>query len=125
MISAVELEAMRQTVVDQALPDLADIQRPSKAADGVGGRTTTWDTIEEGVACRLSHPTGGTPGSTTLGQLIAERLGNRVLFVASLAAETDVQDGDRLVVSGRTYEILRVVNGSWEIARRAMVAEVA
>lgn len=123
MLTATELADMRQAILE-ALPDTGQVTRPTRAADGLGGQTVTYTTAIAAVACRLSLPTGGTPGISQLGKEIAERLGNRTIFVASFPYNTDVRDGDRLAVNGKTYEVLAIINGSWEIARRAMVARV-
>ncbi len=124
MISQAELDAMRDAVEADALPDTAQVKRFASTGDGIGGRTKTPTTVASALPCRLSLPTGGNPGLTMMGQTIAERLGNRVLMIATFAANSDVQDNDQIVVGGRTYEVLMIINGSWEIARRAMVAEV-
>lgn len=121
LLSASELDQMRDTVEQHALPDLADVQRKTDASDEMGGRTETWGTVQRSVPCRISQPGGNTPGLSMIGKVIADRAGNRPVFVASLPAEADVNDGDRLVVNGDTFDVLMIVNGSWEIARRAMV----
>ena len=120
-LSSSELEGMRELVSSQALPDLTEVQRATTTSDGMGGQTETWATRYRNVACRLAQPSGGEPGMTMIGKAIADRAGNRPVFVASLTAGVDVQDGDRLIVGGETYEVLMIVNGSWEISRRAMV----
>jgi hypothetical protein len=124
MISSTEIDAMRQAVEDEALPDTGLIQRATSVSDGMGGQTKTWATVIASVDCRVSMPTAGTPGLSLLGQQFGDRIANRDVLVASFPALTDVRDGDRLVVGGRTYELLNVFGGSWEIARRAMVVLV-
>lgn len=122
MIGTDELSAMRQAVI-HALPDSAEVRRASATSDGLGGQDIAWTTIAT-LSCRLSLPTAGVPGMSMLGQMLGERIANRVIFVASFPANSDVRDGDRIIVDGRTYEVLSVINGSWEIARRAIVVEV-
>lgn len=122
MIGMDELSAMRQAVI-HALPDSAEVQRATALSDGLGGQTIVWITVTT-LPCRLSLPTSGTPGITMLGQMLGERIANRVVFVASFLASSDVRAGDRIIVDGRNYEVLSVINGSWEIARRAIVVEV-
>ncbi len=113
MLSNTELERMRETA-DQAMPDVAVVQRVAFASDGMGGLTQTWSTAATTV-CRVDPP-GRNPLVSTLG----ERIANRQVFVVSLPEGTDVLDGDRIIVGSATYEVLGTLGESWEIVIRAV-----
>jgi len=46
-------------------------------------------------------------------------------WTITVPAETDVRAGDRVVVDARTFEVLAVLAGSYETARRVVCSEVA
>jgi len=115
---------MRQVLEGASLPDTAQVLRADPVGDGMGGDTQTFDNTTEiyaALACDIALPTGGTPAISMLGQVLAERVGNRTIMVATFPAGSDVQAGDRIIASGRTYEALKHINaGPWEIGRRVM-----
>ncbi|MGQ9809704.1 MAG: head-tail adaptor protein, partial [Armatimonadota bacterium] len=85
-----------------------------RASDGAGGFTETWTPVAT-AACRLS-PLGQTPQE----QVIAARLTNISGWVVTLPALTDVRPTDRLVIGSRTFEVVGILTGSWEISRRVI-----
>lgn len=106
---------MRQTL-NRTLVDSATVQRA--VVDNVGGeQTEVWNDLAT-VACRITHARGGETGEQ--GGRIAEETSHLV----TVAAGTDVEEADRLVIAGSTYEVLRVdKRGSWELSRRIQVKE--
>ena len=113
LLSAAQLTSMRATA-DLALPDSAVLSRATLASDGMGGYTETWATVE----CRL-----GPPGNARLDQW-QEKIMNRAVFILSVPDDTDIQSQDRASVAGATYEVLGLLDGSWEITSRAVVVRL-
>jgi len=118
MITSDELEWMREYQED-ALPDTATIQRVSRTPDNAGGASESWEKVAT-VACRVA-PSGRAPED----RAVAERLNVTSSWTITVPAETDVRAGDRVVVDARTFEVLAVLAGSYETARRVVCSEVA
>jgi len=107
---------MRETV-DDSLSDSATIQRHTLVSDGAGGTTETWASLAV-VPCRITHAGGGESGSP------ADRIAEETTHVVTLAAQTDIEESDRIAVGGITYEVTLVrKRGSWELSRRVEVKE--
>lgn len=116
MLGPGELSFMRSAQA-QALPDTCDVKRASRASDGAGGTTLTWSTIYSDIPCRIASGTA------------TERQGDgsvRVMrqTVLTLAHDRTVQQGDRVVSGGRTYEVDGVLEHSWRSARRVTLVEI-
>lgn len=113
-----------RAVARSFLPDSAQIQRLSQVSDGAGGETDTY-TPASTVACRVSRA-----GLRPVEAIIANRLGNRTGFTVDLAADADVRESDRLVVtpadpssSAQTYEVIGVLAPTtWMVVVRAVCA---
>lgn len=112
-LSAAEIAGMQATA-DLALPDSATIQRASLASDGMGGYTETWATVAT-VSCRLDPP-----GNARLDQW-QEKIMNRAVYILNTPASTDIQSQDRATVNGSVYEVIGLMDASWEITSRAIV----
>jgi head-tail adaptor len=118
MLSAADLAAMRATLTE-SLPDTAQVQRATRAPDGMGGFTETLTTVAT-VPCRLA-PSGNTP----VEQVVAERVTDRALWTLTLPAQTDVAATDRVVVGARTFEVVGVLSPrSDELCTRLVAVEV-
>ncbi len=116
MLSAVELTAARAT---QALTmtNTATIQRPTHASDGMGGTRTTWATVGT-TACRT------TAAGAQDSQLVAGQLRERASWRVTAPALTDIRTTDRLVIDGRTLEVVGVsAPATYETARVCICAE--
>jgi head-tail adaptor len=117
MLSAADLAAMRATLTE-SLPDTAQVQRATRASDGMGGFTETWTTVAT-VPCRLA-PSDITP----VEQVVAERVTDRVLWTITLPAQTDVTAADRIVVGARVFEVVGVLSPrSHELCTRLVAVE--
>lgn len=119
MLSTQDLTAMRATL-DASFPDLATIQRYTSIPDGMGGQDESWGTLTANVACRLS-PSGQTRGGE---RPVGAAMAAIADWTITLPRNQDVTAKDRMVISGRTFEVKQVVARSWEISRRCYCSEV-
>ena len=117
MLSATEIDAMRSTL-DDSLPDTAQVQRRTLTSDGAGGFTESWSTVAT-VACRVA-----SSGQSPQERVIAERLATASVRTVTLPALTDVRPTDRVVVGGRTFEVVDTPAPSYELARRVICTDV-
>ena len=98
--------------------DSALIKRPSVNPDGLGGTERVWSTMGT-VRCRVAVNASGE--STVLAGQIVEKAPWRVTFPAL----TDIRTTDRVVVKGKTLEVVGVAASStFETARVTYCAEV-
>lgn len=102
----------------QALPGSAIIQRGSATPDGMGGQTVTWAAVGTATA-RLYVQNSRAVAEDT-------RNGAQVISVTrwyvTMPVGTDVTAADRLVVSGRLFEVTEVNNDQhWQTAVRCAV----
>ncbi len=123
MLTASQIARMRATM-NRALPDIAIIQRRTGASDGAGGVTYTW-APHATVACRVSPIAGGEMLLSDRNSSSGDRAVDETTHVVTVAAETDITEADRVIVSGMTYEVTTVrARGEWELSRRVDVKEV-
>lgn len=116
MLGATELAAMRAMQV-QTMASAAVVVRIARVSDGMGGWETSETTAES--PCRLS-PSANMP----VAQIYAGRLGEGLPWRATFPAGTDVQEGDRVTVDGRMFEVLGVLAPyTYETARVCICAE--
>lgn len=111
--------AALRTLSDQFLPDTCTIQRGTDTSSG-DGTSTSWSDLATGVACRVSPL--ASSASEALGadqslQAVAQ-------WTIWLPAGTDVTVRDRIVYSGRTFEVARVGARSYEVSRELICREV-
>lgn len=119
MLSSAEIAEMR-TIAEATFDSTAIIQSRIYASDGAGGGTTTW-TPAGTVACHLSPVTSRGEREPVIG----ERITPSAEWVLTLPAETEITADSRVVVSGETFEVLRVSGPrTWELTRRVDLAEV-
>lgn len=98
--------------------DSASIRRPVVANDGIGGTSRTWSVVGT-VKCRMAVNAAGD--SAVLAGQIVERAPWRVTFPAL----TDIRNTDRLVINGKTLEVVGVAGPStYETARVVVCTEV-
>lgn len=109
MLSEDEIAAMRATAT-ASLPETIEVQRPTRVPDGAGGETLTYGNVATCPA-RLA-PAGGEDEREFAG-----RVAGRSLWRITLPAEADVRLDDRVVVVGRTFEVLGVRARSFELCR--------
>jgi hypothetical protein len=115
-LNATQLANMR-TAADLALPDSGTPSRATLVSDSMGGYSETWAN-STAAACRLDPP-----GNARLDQW-QEKIMNRAVFILSTAYDTDIQTGDRWTISGSVYEVLGLLDASWEIMSRAVVVKL-
>jgi Family of unknown function (DUF6093) len=120
VISSSLLDYLR-TVADAFLPDTCSIVRGTTTS-GSAGVSTVWAPIATGVPCRVSP---GGPGSESAGTTegVMRAVSDWTVWLPAL---TDVTTRDRVVivggdrVDGRTFEVTRVGERSYEAARECL-----
>jgi head-tail adaptor len=115
MLTASDLAFMRsfQTAL---MDDSIAVQRATLTADGYGGRDESWATVET-VAGRLARVNERATEAATGGQVTSV-----TRWFATMPMGTTVNAGDRLLIKGRTWEILTVNNDEmWRTAVRCEV----
>ena len=106
--------------------DSGSILRTSgSVSDGMGGWSGS--TVVSGSVLCTVKASGNQPYEGVIG----EKLAGRQLYLASLPANTDIMAADRLQVAVgiptpvvRTFEILAVIQPTWEFVRKLYLAEV-
>jgi len=109
MLSEDEIAAMRATAT-ASLPETIEVQRPTRVPDGAGGQAVSWSPA--GTYPGRLAPAGGEDEREFAG-----RVAGRSLWRITLPAEADVRLDDRVVVGGRTFEVLGVRARSFEVCR--------
>lgn len=119
MLSAAEIDEMRATIA-QTFSLTAEVRRPVTAPDGMGGQTTTWQTVAT-VPCALAplervateQVRGGQPIPAVTWQLL-------------VPVQTDLRASDLVVVGTETFEVAAVLAPETrELARRALLVKGA
>ena len=111
MLTAAELAEMR-SLQNEAMASTCVVMRAALASDGMGGSTDTW--VAAGtVSCRVM-PASQRGQSTGREQVTADRITEIVTWVVPLPHDTDVVTKDRIVESGRTFEVV-LVNAAKEV----------
>ncbi len=117
MITDLELVMMRETAT-AALPATAQIIRSVPFADGAGGTTMT-DSVIGVCPVRI--------GQASQSQLAvyADRLVGLTGVTLTVPVGTAVQPRDRLIIEGRTFDVIGAPDGgAWATAVRLMATEV-
>jgi hypothetical protein len=115
MPSLNELTRMRQTARER-MPALATIKRLTKTADGYGGESQTYSTVNQNVPCRIDNQTQNeSPGvNSAIGE-----------FKISFPAGADVLETDQIEIDGKTYAVFGVIyQKSYEITRDVIVKKI-
>lgn len=119
MLTSLELTQARSDVL-VTLTDTCTIQRATEATDTYGHTAKTWATAVSGALCRFDP----FARQDSAGQVAMQEQG-RAWYRLTLAWDTDLRDGDRVVYDGDTYEVLQLHDDhSARIVRRAAVAKV-
>jgi head-tail adaptor len=119
LLDPADIAAFR-AVAEQALPDIATIQRGTETSDQGGGTTTEWNPIAESVPCRLSPVAGGEMG------MVGARVSDEATSMVTMAATRDVLEADRLIIAGITYDVTLVRRrGAWALTLRIECKEAA
>lgn len=97
---------------NRRFPGTADVERLTQTPDDSGGMTAVWATVAglENIGIRVMP---GPSGNNAYDQEIIGRLGSRVPYNITLAADIPVTSNDRihqLTPIDQEFEILAVVN---------------
>ena len=117
-LAEAELVQMRHTV-DEYLPGTAVIHPATRTADGQGGQTWAYAAAST-VDARLAPHEGDET-------LLASRLAERQPYTLTVPKGTTIDEDDRVVYSGVTYEIISRrsdVEAPWNLCIRATVARI-
>jgi len=108
---------MRSTA-DAILNSTANIQRATRTQDAFGGWSESFVTVVQSTPCAVDLVSKRTSG-------LLDQFGERINYdkarVITLKNGTDVQEADRIIVSGETYTVVAILFERWDIARRAVV----
>jgi hypothetical protein len=117
----------RRDVEEASMPNFCTIQKNVETRVDGGFITATWTNVATGVPCRLSAP---TPGVEALEAGQIQTLGRWIL---SLPADTPIEKGHRVIVTGTSAEgvswtqTLSVVAAfgpkTYEVRRKVMCAD--
>jgi head-tail adaptor len=112
MLTAADLSFMRDTQED-ALPGTVVIQRHTLVSDGMGGATETWAAV--GTAIGRIYPRR-TQSAENIG---GGQVHSHMQWWATFPVGTQVDAGDRLVYSDRSWEVIGTNNDEmWQSAVR-------
>lgn len=119
MLSERDLAAIQDTV-EASFPDVVYRHRPTRAADGAGGRTTTWVRAGVGTPARIVAA-GGAEGNQ------GDRQVAPYDFTIHLPLAADIRLTDRLELPDeRQAEILAIARGGgWDASQRISAKVVA
>jgi head-tail adaptor len=109
---------MLRDIQSSYLPDTCVIQRATETSTG-DGTSQSWADLAT-VACRVSP----LASSASEGMGGAAALAAVSLWTIWLPALTDVTVEDRIVYSGRTFEVARVGARSFETVREVIARQV-
>ena len=119
MLTTREVLRLRANI-KTALPDTAAIVRDTLASDGQGGYTVTTAGTIATVSCRVA-----SMGSSSWERQFADRIGTSANYILTMPHGTDVTAKDRIVVSGRTFEVVGLApRVAWSLAVRVVATEV-
>jgi head-tail adaptor len=117
VISAAELTAMRADLTS-SMPSTVNISRVTLTSDGMGGQSEAWATVGTVVA-RVS-PNGAGLDDIAGGEVI-----NQTPWVVTVPVGTQVNERDRIIFSGQTFEVVRTdTPRSWDTCVRCECMEV-
>jgi hypothetical protein len=117
-LSAQELTDMR-TIADDFFPDTCTIQAKTESAGAMGGVSHSWANTYTGVACRLDPQGFGSEGVRNAA------LEGQSTFILNIPYDQAISIEDRVVHSGKTYEVVSVWDThSYSTIRRAELTRV-
>lgn len=116
MLSSADLTQMRSDLAT-AWPDTATISRITHTSDGAGGTTTVWTDDAATVLCRLAPLSGDE-------RVIASKMDEIYDYMCNFPHATVVDPHDQVKIGTRTFEVISVAHGSWELLVRALLKEI-
>ena len=102
---------------------VAAIQRRVLAPDGQGGQSKSYLTVANGVPCRLAQQ-GGHGGGSGAETRAAEAIRAVSTWMLTVPHGIDLQQADRVQISGQTYEVALLVRTDHATAVRARLTKV-
>lgn len=115
MLSTAQLTSMRDAAA-LALPETGTVARRTMASDSAGGFTVT-EASAGTVACRLDP----VSNRDAILQTYAERIGSRPVFILNLDYGSNLVVGDEVTISAVSYEVIGILERSWEVTMQALV----
>ena len=98
-----------------AMPDSVTIQRKALVSDKQGGFTEGWADVYQNIRGRVSV-SGGSESVT------AGRQDVQINATLTLAYDQSIEQSDKVVHGGETYEVVSVDSGkTWALARRCQM----
>lgn len=117
LMSLTQEVANLKTVTAGLRPDTCTIQRNTPTSDGAAGSIDSWSDLATNVSCRVTPVSKLRAGSESL---IAAKLTSIEPRIIMLPPNQDLQVADRVIYSGKTYEVKSVDESvSYEIHVRA------
>lgn len=114
LLNASDLKDMRGAL-NESLPDVCQISRLTPTTDPYGSQSFVYAVFAT-TRCRVAPSTYLPTEQENAGRLLA-----LTRYVITLPALTDVTEKDRLVIAGRTYEVISVLHReNMEISRRVL-----
>jgi hypothetical protein len=123
-LSAAELTAIRDDIAD-LMPDTCTIQQVAYANDAIGQPARSFSNRATGVSCRLDPVdsvtlTGNETVSSIKNYLITEGM-----FVLTLPHDQTIDEQDRVIHGGITYEVVHVDDDkSWQASVRCVLKTI-
>lgn len=111
-------QARLRAALNRTLSTSATIMRKAQVADSTGGYTDSYTAVST-VLCSFSRSQITPIERENAVQVLAISFWNFVF-----PAETDIRTTDRIVVSGRTFEVVSSATGSIELATRVVCQEI-
>jgi SPP1 family predicted phage head-tail adaptor len=116
VLTAAEITAMR-IVEESVLSSTATIQRHALTRDGMGGYSEAWTTVGT-VVCDFWHISQRGDRERVTGNQLTQVAD----WFVTVPYDTDITAKDRMVIEGRTFEVVFVPNDiSWKTALRVEV----
>jgi len=103
---------------NKLMPDTVYIQRLTRTSDGAGGWTETWQTVAT-TKGRIASSQRGAGEAVQGGAVTA--YGE---YIVTLPHDTELQQDDRLQISGTQYEVKAIFERSEKTALRVWVSKV-
>jgi head-tail adaptor len=116
-LSAADLSEMA-AIAAQSLTAPCTVSRPTLTIDALGGQSTVWTTVATTV-CRVT-----ADRARAAERVEADRDTARDRANIDLPLSVDVRAVDRVTVAGRTFDVLGVSAGTFDVTRRCSVVEV-
>jgi len=116
-LAASEMAAMR-AAQEAAMPNSCTVVSALANADGMGGSTSGASTAGPYI-CRLSPA-----GASGQEKMVANRVGFVGLWRIDVQVTNPVTEGNTVLISGRTFNVVDVTTDAWGVSKFALATEV-